>query len=423
MSDVDVERSKVKLTWNDTKTGFEYFRPSVIRVTITLAQLRGLVHSNEDELERILCDVLPPSFPLSRAMSLPWHRLKASELESESFLDSPEAWEWLKPALEEMIHAYMESSGDSITSFNELLDKDGRFQQVLVAIIIANTGVPPRGSALREFLYRSTSSYMVNLNLMMDAVTLVGGTQKMDTRWDGLPNVTLRAFSPRVGKLLIIYLALFRQALTEIMRLKTWHQRCSEAYRSRLFATYKLKTEASSGNSQPDGAWSMLDIISAWHAYSEPYLGVKLSIVDMRQLVTGVFREFFPTLLYGVKAQSTAVTSQGDHNASTTASHYGRDHEHRGDVSALDAQSFLQASRTYQALMQTAPVSPDWSQDILKSHCFNPEEKKDRALKLATMLIISELTQEGSSQVQIMAALEKMFEVLPFIYTSEVSFS
>lgn len=363
MSDVDSKRSKVTLTWNDAKDAFEYFRPDVIRVNVTLSQLRELAQSNEDELERTLNSLFPASFPLSRAMALPWQKMRASTSENESFLDSLEAWEWLRPALDGIMAAHMDSYGHSIASFNDLLDQDKTFQQILVAVVIANTGVPPRGSTLRDYAYRSTSSCALNLNIMMDAVTLVGGSSKLDTRWSGLPNVVLRAFSPRVGTLLIIYLALFRRSLTEMMQLKSWHKRCCEAYQTRLFATYKLRAEGIQ-QTQPDGAWSMVDIIGAWHAHSKPSLLVNLSIVDMRQLITGVFRECFPTLLYEVNAQATAVTGQGNHNAITTGAHYGRNQEHRGEVSAIDAQSYLQTSRTYQALTGTAPINPDWPQDI-----------------------------------------------------------
>lgn len=153
MSDVDGKCSQVKLTWNDSKDSFEHFHLDTIRFMITLDQLRHLIHSNEDALEHTLEALFPASFPLSRAMALLWHKLQAPTSENESFLDSLEAWEWLKPALEDIMLAYMGSIGDSISFFNELLDRDKVFQQILVAIIIANTGVPPRGSTLQKYLY------------------------------------------------------------------------------------------------------------------------------------------------------------------------------------------------------------------------------------------------------------------------------
>lgn len=421
MSDVDKERSKVKLTWNDAKDAFEYFRPNVVRVTITLAQLRQMVHTNQEELERRLQDLLPPSFPLSDAMDLPWDTLQASQSEKQSFLDCKDAWDlWLKSVVEKVTAAYLASHGASATSFNHILDKDREFQKVLIAVIMANTGVPPRCSALRAFAYRSALNYLLNLHAMMGSLTIMGGQQKMDTRWDGgVRDFVVRALPPAAGKMLIVYLAVCRQALAEVMRLRGWHQHCWEAYKSKLFATYRIKAEIGR-SSQPDGSWNMVDIISAWHGCSEPHLGVKLSMVDMRQLITGIYREHFPTLLYGPKVEDTAVTLQGDHNAKTTEKHYGRNHEHRGGISEFDAQSFIRASQTYQALMQTAPVSPDWPKDILAASCFNFEENTSKAMKLASHLVSSDLMRAGVSPVQIKASLEERFKALPFIYTSKV---
>lgn len=421
MSEVDEESSKVKLTWNENRTGFQYHRPGVLLVDIEIDQMRSMVHSLDDQLEKCAEKLFPPTMPLDRVMDLPWDTLQASTSEDTSFLDAKEPWEqWRQSAVSELTMAYQLVYGASITSFNKLLDLDKEFQGLLVGIIIANTGVPPRLSALREFAYRTFLQRKLNLAIRAGALTLSGGRQKMDSRNSGVHDFVLRAFSPRTATILTVYLGLCRQAIVEMMRNNIWHQDSVEAYNTCLFALYQQKTKRMPTKPH-NGSWNMVHMISAWHNCSEGYLGAKLSIVDMRQLITGVYSELFPHLLYSPPVQSTAAVLQGDHTAATAETHYGRNNE-QGNVplSATAAHRFIQASRVWQALMQTVPLCPAWTEDILKSTSFDPDKKKVYALKVANHLIMPSF-MPSSSTIEVKAILEHLFNTLPFILTTDVS--
>lgn len=90
MADVDEETSKVKLTWNESRSGFQYHRPGVLLVDIEIDQMRSMVHSLDDQFEKCAEKLFPPAMPLDHAVKLPWHTLQASTSEHASFLDAKE---------------------------------------------------------------------------------------------------------------------------------------------------------------------------------------------------------------------------------------------------------------------------------------------------------------------------------------------
>ncbi|KAF7966129.1 hypothetical protein HWV62_39966 [Athelia sp. TMB] len=420
LSDSNEERSKVQLMWNERCSGFQYLRPGVLQVDIEINQIRQMVHSMEGKMEETITKLFPPTMPFSRAMNLPWKELQPSATVTSSFLDAKEPWEqWRQSAVNELTRAYQQLYGSSLADFKNLLILDKEFQTLLVGIIIGNTGVPPRGSTLREFAYRTSSNYKLNLFLKGTALTLVGGRQKMDTRAPGIRDSVLRAFSPQVARLLTVYLGLNRQAIVEVMRSNAWHMESLDAYNTMLFATYHIpkKNQRKAHN----GCWSMIGIVSAWHECSEPHLGAKLSLVDMRQLVTGVYGKLFPGVLYAPDVHNTAAILQGDHSATTTWNHYGRNHQQANGMSEPDAQSYIQVSSIWHAFSQTAPVNPSWPQDVLQSICFNPEVKQGYALKLASHLVMPIFMSAGSP-AEVKSILQDLLNSLPFILTQKRNF-
>lgn len=421
MGDATEERSKVQLVWNERRSGFLYLRPGITQVAIEINQLRKMVHSIEDQIEECIKHLFPPSMPLDVAMKLPWDELQASTSSTSStasFLDHEEAWgQWRQSAVNQLTQAYLQIYGSSMENFNKLLELDKTFQTHIVTIIITNSGVPPRLSTLLGFAHRTSAQCKLNLVIRAAVLALLGGRQKMDTRAPGIRDFVLRALSPRVAKILTVYLGLVRQAIVEVMRQKSWYKESVDAYNTRLFATWPQNTKCQ--RKAHVGSWSMVHIVAAWHKCSEEHLGAKLSIVDMRQLVTGIYSEYFPGLLYTPEVKDTAAVLQGDHNAAITRNFYGRNNLQGDGMSAPDIQSFIQASRIWQALMQTVPVSQAWSQDILKSTCFDPDIKRAYALKLANHLVLPSFAS-CLSAIEVKDTLRDLLETLPFIFGPEV---
>lgn len=419
------ERSEVKLAWTPSKDEFEYSRPGITQAHITFSALRQMIHGNEEQLLEQFVALLPSSFPISAVDSLPWDTLKDDTSKAESFLDAEGTWnDWMKDAVDSMKRAYLDDSETrhrisaggkpSLTAFkNNLLELDRKFQDTLVGAIVGDTGVSPRAINLCNLAYRSDGKVERNLHMPLDSIVLTGGRQKGESRRDGERHFVLRAMSPQSGKILVRYLALVRRAIVEIMKENNWYTNSISAYETRIFAKPSYRKGAS-------GIWEVSEITAAWHACSVPFLGTRLSIVDMRQITTGIFREHFPDFLRESPAESTALDVQGDHGPSTNKNHYGRSNRLSHANSAPDTHDCIQASRIYQAMMHVFSLDNNWPASVLSSSIFNPMQHESLALDVAQYLIREHY---GFGQVQadaVRTLLDGLYNEFPFLFTSEV---
>jgi hypothetical protein len=322
------ERTKVRLAWEPSKDAFEYSRPAFIPAHISFSSLREMVHGTEKRLSEHFSALLPSSFPISVVNELPWHTMSDNGTKAESFLDAEGTWnDWMRDAVTSIKRAYLDENETrhrlvvngkpSLAAFNELLSVDRKFQESLVGTIVGDTGVSPRAINVCHLAYRSNGKEERNVHLILNSVVLDGGPQKSEARRDGEREFALRAMSPHSGEIIIRYLALCRQAIVEIMKDNNWYTNSISAYETRLFAKPTSRFGA-------NGTWDVSEISAAWHSCSVPVLGVKLSIVDMRQITTGIFRELFPDFLkVQSSSQKTAVDVQGDHGPKVNKNYYG----------------------------------------------------------------------------------------------------
>jgi hypothetical protein len=375
------ERSRVQLAWSPCKTKFEYSRPGIVAAPIAISDLRKLVHENQQNLVLTLESLLPSTILISTLESFPWASLKDDGTSDASFLDDSKYWsDWVKTAVTSVVHAYLDptetnhrllvNGQPTISAMKRLLKKDLLFQQFLVLEMITNTGISPRAAAMREFRYRTDGMEKRNLHLFNGNTVLCGGRQKGESRRDGHRDFIVRAFCPKVGRLLLLYLSLIRRAIIEILKEYQWYTDIIPT-----LSTYLLVDLA-----QPDGRWEVAAITRTWQDVSQPFLQAKLSVVDMRQIGTGIFYELFPDLIrLPPSALNTAVDGLGDHGRTTSDHHYGRNSEACGGISLPDIRDYILASNVQQALMHVLPVDPSWPGHIRQSPGFDC----DRFLKMA----------------------------------------
>lgn len=395
------------------------------QVRITFPALRTLVHRNEERLSELFESLLPSSFPISAVNNLPWHTLRDNGSNAESFLDTEETWnDWMRDAVTAIKRAYLDEAETrhglirdgkpSLAAFDDLLNADRKFQETLVGTIVGDTGVSPRAVNVCNLAYRSNGKEERNVHLTLDSVVLSGGQQKSEYRRDGEREFALRAMSPRSGKIAVRYLALCRRAIVEIMKENNWYTDSISAYETRVFAKPTFRKGAI-------GNWDVSEITASWHSCSESILGARLSIVDMRQITTGIFREHFPDLLQAQSSsKKTAIDGQGDHGPDVNKNNYGLNAQLFNGHSAPDTHDFVQASRIYQAMMQTVALDIHWPSSVLSSPLFNSTKDEPLALDVAHHLI---KTHYGLGRMQPEALpnkLQMLYDSFPFLFVTEV---
>ena len=363
------ERSRVQLMWSPCKTKFEYSRPGIVSAPISISNLRSLVHENQRILVSTFQSLLPSTVSTSTIESLPWATMTDEATSDASFLDNGDYWnKWMKTAVVSLVEAYLDPTESnhrllvdgrpSLSAMQQLLQKDFLFQQSLILEMVTDTGISPRAVAMREFRYRTDSLEKRNLHLFNGHVVLYGGRQKGESRRNGHRELVVRAFCWRVGRIILQYLALIRRAIIEILKIQGWYHDIIAT-----FSTHLLVDFTQSGNS--DGCLEVAEITRTWQEASQPVLHAKLSIVDMRQIGTGIFVQLFPDLIrLPPTTSSTAVDGLGDHGRAVNDNHYGRSSEACGGVSQLDIRDYILASNVQQALMHTHPVDALWPGSI-----------------------------------------------------------
>jgi hypothetical protein len=416
------ERSLSKLVWTVDKTAFEYSRPGLPAVEIKLATLRNLVHDNLTNLINRFNNLLPSTYPISVVDQLPWHTLRDDASQRGSFLDSAEVWdEWMYPAVLKLKDAYLSPSETrhrimvagkpSRDAMDKLLSLDEDFQQSLIVDILCNTGVAPRAITVTEFLYRGTAEEDRHLYLLDRQVVLYGGRQKGQSRRDGYREHMLRAFCHMVGRCVCQYFGLFRQAIVAILRENRWHGDMIDAYETRLLATKR----------KHHGLINVSDVTTAWHVASESFLGTKLSIVDKRQIDTGIHIKLFPDLLkVSDNPSKTPVDGQGDHGPSVTRNRYGRDSNLCCGLSSPEQDDYIRTSNVHQALMQTAPVNRNWPANISEAEVFYRGQREEEANDLADILVPKFYSFNKLTSQEIQKKVQDICSGLPFLLCKDV---
>jgi hypothetical protein len=417
------ERSFAKMTWSVCKTEFEYSRPGLPTVSITLTSFRQLVHHNQFVLFRLFESLLPSTYTPSTVESLPWASLRDDGDAEASFLDSTDVWNsWLKSATASLVRAYLDPAETkhrilvhgkpSIKAMTKLLDLDQKFQAAVVCETIGDTGISPRAVTIRDYRYRTDAAEQRNVRLVQGDVVLYGGRQKGESRRDGFRELVLRAFCPRVGRCLVQYLALVRRAIIEILKAHQWYTDAIPAYTTRLLAMHVKGRR---------GAWAVSDITGAWRDASCRFLNAKLSIVDMRQIGTGVFHELFPDLIREPSNTSmSAIHGQGDHGRLVTDRYYGRNSDACHGLPLAEVHDYILASKVLQALMQVIPVDDCWPVQVRQSRGLDHGHYEALAVAHADYLVPVHYGFRGLPATAVRLAVKELCTQLPFLFSRNV---
>jgi hypothetical protein len=376
---VRAERSAVKLSWTPDLREFEYSRPGMSKIHITLLALQDMLRAIENGLLQDFDKLLPSTFDSAAVNRLPWDTLRDDATTPESFIDRKDTWDsWLGPAVTALKLAYLDKSetrhrlttdstdgSPSLVAFNKLLDLDRNFQESLIGELVSSTGISPRVTTLCDYRFRADGQGIRNLFMTLDSIVLEGGKQKGESRRDGYREFVIRALTPRAGLCLVRYLALVRLALVGLMEENHWHTNVVGTYTTHLLARTSRKEAWS-------GSWEPRQVTAAWHKMSFPYLGANVSIVDVRQYATGIYEKLFPVLLDDGPTQSgtqssNAVDRQGDHTKPVRVNHYGRSDALCNGNSEPDTRDFIRSSRVWQAAMRAFSVDKSWPDSVVSS--------------------------------------------------------
>jgi hypothetical protein len=384
-----------------------------------------MIQDSEDAVSRDFERILPSTYSLADVNRLPWNTLRDDCSGDESFIDADSTWvQWLGKAVTGLKQAYLDESETrhrimvngkpSLAAFNQVLVLDQHLQGSFVGSIEGTTGVPPRVVTMRDYRYRCDEEEKRNLFLTLSSVVLEGGKQKSESRSFGEREFVIRALLPRSGEKLVRYLALIRQALLAIMKDYHWHTDSIRAYETRILAKPAFHKGA-------NGAWSPTEISNKWHELAAPYIGDKITILDARQFVTGIFRQHYPWFLKEQSSKS-AIDAQGDHikKGRCTDNHYGRSDGLCNGNSALDTADCVLASRVYQATMESFPVDQDWPESVTRSPVLRREDDRKFGVDVARYRIhliygFSKLQPEA-----IRTRVESLCLNLPFIFAEDV---
>lgn len=349
-------------------------------------------------------------------MSLPWHELQDDASSPKSFLD---AKSWTNDAANELKLAYLDPSNEKHSlvvdgkvvrkAVDALIDLDQHFQDALIVDIITNTGISPRAVTIHGYLYRSTSADTRHLYLMDGQLALQGGPQKAESRRDGYRELVVRTLCQKTQMYLLPYLALFRAALVSILRDKKLYLDLADIYETQLIAVRRT------------GDGRVSDITAPWKTATEHYFGVNLTIIDKRQIDTGIHQKLFPELLRAVEPTKTAVEGQGDHGSRVCANYYGRSGNLCRGISTLDLNDYIDTSNTHHALMQTGPIKQNWPHHILEAMPFRREHYEELALDAASVLVPCYYNFGQLKEGDICTLVSQICSGLTFLFCHDVS--
>jgi hypothetical protein len=423
---VDDERSRAKLIWTADSQSFQYARPGLPFLKIELSMLRKLTHNNLGELNQCFEQLFPSTFPASRALTFPWGRIFDDASSPESFLDAPEIWDaWMGAAITELKHAYMDPSETrhclmvkgklSWTSVDGLAALDQRFQEAFILDIQSNAAISPRLKTLSKYLYRTTSSELRHLYLMDGQLVLYGGCQKGESRRNGHRELMVRVLCRQARHYILPYLGLVRAALISIFQEARWHVDLIPMYQTHVIAGPFFYNAHSKST-------DFSHVARPWHVTSKRYFGTELSILDKRQIDTGVHNRFFPELLR-VSSQTARTVSDGlgDHGSHANANFYGRSSNLCRGLRAVELDEYIMTCQAHHSLMQTGPIDLAWSPNILQAVPFHRSGHTEIAIDTASVLVPHYYKFHQLPDDEIGRVVKEICSSLPFLIRQVVS--
>ncbi|KAG2029936.1 hypothetical protein BDR03DRAFT_1017719 [Suillus americanus] len=255
-------------------------------------------------------------------------------------------------------------------------------KQILGRIMVAfllTCGIPPLHWQFRSFQFQSDSKTGIPRNLYLLGSELVIGHPSARQ-----PNQVLQewlwAFPPSLTPLILFYLAIIRPSVIRITGLLYY---VNDAHRTHIFA----HTIAPSRPEFP-GVWNGSDINSLLQVHTSS-LPVLLSCGLLRNVISAVYNQFFPTLSHVGPSDDSMVDRQAQHTRKTGNTHYGRsDHVPFAFGMTLEqARKCMASSHVLHAFYGLGSLDHQWAERLQNSAFLGDLRNESLALKEARVLV------------------------------------
>ncbi|KAG2029938.1 hypothetical protein BDR03DRAFT_987433 [Suillus americanus] len=197
---------------------------------------------------------------------------------------------------EESKHRIMHSSSlINEECARQWLDFDERILGQTIVAFLLTCGIPPRPWQFRSLLFQSDSSTGSPRNIYLLGSELVIGNPEAK-QINQVIRECLWAFPPTLAPLISFYLAIVRPSVIHILGLI---HHVSQAHRTHIFSHTFTRTRLEFPH-----VWNGSDVNAALWAHTSS-LNVRLSCSLLRNAVTAMYHQFFPTL-----SQSESIGTQ-----------------------------------------------------------------------------------------------------------------
>ena len=180
--------------------------------------------------------------------------------------------------------------------------------------------------------------------------------------------------SPKEGKTLIRYLALVHQVLIEILQ-DAGFLETSVHFKTQVFVKYTTK----------EIEWQPADITSFWCSAICDFFGCDTSIVNMCQMITGIYGKLFPTIRNSntLRKGALGIDIQGDHGHDMDHNNYGRQDIFCFGNSGIEIAEFKLISGIWHVTGGVCGLDDTWPKEVLESPLFFNHTRAEQALDLA----------------------------------------
>jgi len=218
-------------------------------------------------------------------------------------------------------------------------DTEQELLETILGGIVLGTGIPARAFQIRGFRYASSSTAEQMCNIFICKQNVVIGFPKSKL-YSRTIQEALWALPPGLSQTLILYLGVIRPVSILLMK-QVLLQKPRSWSASHVFA------------SPHSPVWSSEKIIAVIKSQTHSCLQIKLSIREIRQLNTAIFRKHLPSLIELVDlARTSTANKQADHSQQTS-NQYGQAGGYMTGLCLADTEvdNFLSVSHTWQALL------------------------------------------------------------------------
>ncbi|KAG2352866.1 hypothetical protein BDR07DRAFT_1497492 [Suillus spraguei] len=215
------------------------------------------------------------------------------------------------------------------------LDFDERILGQTIVAFLLTCGVPPRHWQFRSLLFQSDSSTCSVRNLYLLGSELVIGNPEAK-QINQVTRECLWAFPPSLAPLISFYLAIVRPS---VIRISSLIHHVNQAHRTHIFSHTFTRTRLEFPH-----IWNGSDVNAALLAHTSS-LDVRLTCSLLRNAVTAMYHQFFPTLSQSESLSARLVPKTGSNR------HQPSNHVPPAlGMSFEQARKFISSSHVLQAL-------------------------------------------------------------------------